>query len=271
MSIKKYFDKNWKNINFSKEKKEHIEVILYFIEKYLNEKNLNYFEFGCGNCYVTNFLYDRLKDKYEKINFEVSDISKVGLSCCSNLFKKILVKEKKRSFTEIYNSKNLVSSFEVLEHLEDDLEEFYCNELLKISKDYILIGVPYQESLEKRNVICKSCAYDGHIYGHLRSYDMDKFSSLFGDKAKLLEYKLCGIIEKDFNKSNYLLAKEMNYKVLNFICPSCTQEQNDITFMNRIINKIVGTLFLNSRISKIKEHPFWIVGIFKKVDLNEKK
>lgn len=271
MSIEKYFDKNWEDIKFSKEKKEHIEVILYFIEKYLNENSLDYFEFGCGNCYVTNFLYDRLKVKYEKINFEVSDISKVGLSHCNNSFKKTLVTEKKMSFNQIYNSKNIVSSFEVLEHLEDDLEEFYCNELLKISKEYLLIGVPYEENLEKRNVICKSCSYNGHIYGHLRSYDMDKFSTLFGDKAKLLEYKLCGVVEKDFDKNNYLLAQKMNYKILNFTCPSCTQEQNDVTFVNRLTNKIVGSLCLNSKLSKVKTHPFWIVGMFKKVGSNEKK
>lgn len=271
MSIEKYFDNNWENVNFSNDKREHIDVILYFINKYIQKKSLNYFEFGCGNCYVTNFLFNQLSNNFENISFHVSDISKVGLSKCNDNFFKKLVSKEKMSFSALYNSMDIVSSFEVFEHLTKELEKFYLNELLHISNEYILIGVPYTEKLEKRNVVCKACGYDGHIYGHLRSYNMDGFSNLFEDNAKLIEYKLCGVGEKDFDTKNYYLAKKMTYKILNFTCPNCVQEQNEISYVNRVKNKVISTLLLNKRIYKTETHPFWIVGIFKKVGANAKK
>ncbi len=271
MSIEEYFDKNWQDVKLSEEKKEQIYTIIFFIKKYLLQKNLNYFEFGCGNCYITNFLYTNIKDNYENINFHVSDISKVGLSYCDDKFTKTVVIQEKMSFEKIYDSMDIVSSFEVFEHLNDELEHFYLQELLNISKEYLLIGVPYQERLEKRNIVCNACGYDGHIYGHLRSYDIDKFSSIFGDSAKLLDYKLCGATEIDFPLKNYKIAKKLKYKILNFTCPNCVQVQNDISYSNRMKNKIVGTFFLNKKTYKTETHPFWIVGIFKKVDFNEKK
>lgn len=271
MSIEKYFDKNWENINFSQDKQKHLEVILYFINKYSKKETFSYFEFGCGNCYITNFLYQELKDNYQDINFHVSDISRVGLSQCNDDFFKTVVSKKKMSFTELYNQMDVVSSFEVFEHLDKELESHYLNELIHISKQYLLIGVPYKEKLEKRVITCNSCGYIGHIYGHLRSYSMDRFSNLFKDKAKLIEYKLCGSEEIDFNIRQYNLSKKMGYKILNFTCPNCVEEQNDITYFNRIKNKIIGSLVLNKKMQKIEKHPFWIVGIFEKVNVDDKK
>lgn len=270
MSIEKYFDKNWETINFSQYKQKHLEVILYFINKYSKKETFSCFEFGCGNCYITNFLYEQIKNRFKKINFTVSDISKVGLSKCYNAFKKIVVSKDKMNFSTEYNSSDIVSSFEVFEHLTKDLEIFYLNELLKISRQYILIGVPYNEKLEKRVISCNSCGYTGHVYGHLRSYDMDRFSNLFKGKAKLVEYKLCGIEELDFTTRQYDLSKKMGYKILNFTCPNCVEEQNEITYFNRIKNKIIGYTILNKKIQKIEKHPFWIVGIFQKVNINDK-
>jgi len=264
MSVEKYFDNNWKNVKFSDYKKAHVDVILYFINKYVKKKTLNYFEFGCGNCYVTNFLFNQLSNNFKNISFYVSDISKVGLSKCNDDFVKKLVSQEKMSFSDLYNSMDIVSSFEVFEHLTKKLEVFYLNELLHISNKYLLIGVPYREKLEKRNIVCKACGYNGHIYGHLRSYNLDEFSNFFGDKAKLIEYKLCGVVERDFDTKNYYLAKKMTYKILNFTCPNCVHEQNEISYVNRIKNKIITTLLLNNSIYKTQTHPFWIVGIFKK-------
>jgi len=271
MSIEEYFNRNWENVKLSEEKKEQIDTILFFIKKYLIQKDLNYFEFGCGNCYITNFVYTNLKNNYGNINFHVSDISKVGLSYCDHQFTKTVVTEEKMSFFNLYNSMDVVTSFEVFEHLNTDLQSFYLKELLNISKEYILIGVPYQERLEKRNIVCKSCGYDGHIYGHLRSYDIDKFSSLFSGSAKLLDYKLCGATEIDFPLRNYKIAKKLKYKILNFTCPNCVHVQKHTSYFNRIKNKILGTFLLNKIFYKTQTHPFWIVGIFKKVNLNEKK
>ena len=271
MSIEKYFDNNWKNTKLSEEKKEQIEIILYFMNHYIKQDSLNYFEFGCGNCYVTNFLFSNLKNNYKDIKFHVSDISKVGLSHCDNNFKKTLVTKEKMSFVDLYSSMDIVTSFEVFEHLDDDLHSFYSNELLKISKKYLLIGLPYQETLEKRNVVCNACGYDGHVYGHLRSYDINKFSNLFGKKAKLLEYKLCGSIETDLNRKNYSLAKKLKIKNLKFTCPNCINEQNEISYLNRIYNKLISSFILNTKFYRTDIHPFWVVGIFEKVDNNEKK
>lgn len=271
MSIEKYFDKNWENTTLSSEKKEQVEVILSFILKYMDKEKLDYFEFGCGNCYVTNFLFKNLKNNYKNIHFHVSDISKIGLNFCDNNFTKTVVNQGKMSFSNLYNSMGMVASFEVFEHLNGELEAFYLNELLKISQKYLLIGVPYQEKLEKREVLCNHCNYNGHIYGHLRSYDIDKFKDLFGKRAKLVEYQLCGAIETDFKMSYYTLAKKLGFKILNFNCPSCVKDVNYISWINRIKNKVIKSFLFNKKTSNYTEHPFWIVGIFEKVENNEKK
>lgn len=269
MSIENYFDNNWKSVELSKEKAEQIETILFFINKYLNHSTLDYFEFGCGNCHVTNFLFSEIESLYDNIKFHVSDISKVGLAQCNENFQKTLVTQEQMSFTKLYNQMDIVTSFEVFEHLDENLHSFYLQELLKISKKYILIGLPYRELLEKRRVYCRSCGYDGHIYGHLRSYNIEKFSNLFGKKAKLLEYKLCGVVEHDLSPNHYKLAKQLNFKKLKFVCPKCVEEQNQTTFLNKVYNRLISSTILNKKFYKIEEHPFWIVGIFEKVDNHE--
>jgi len=266
MDIKEYFNKNWESVELSIEKKEQIEVILFFINKYIKNNDINYFEFGCGNCFVTNILFDNLKNNYKKINFTVSDISEIGLAYCNKKYNQELIVEEKQDFKVKDKSMDIVTSFEVFEHLDDNKQDFYLNQLLKITKKYLIIGLPYNEMLEKRIVNCKFCDYTGHIWGHLRSYSKKDFENLFEGKAKLIEYKLCGSEEVDFNKNRYDFVNRIGYKNLNFICPSCTEENNEITLLNRIYNKIISQTLLNTKLSKTVIHPFWIVGIFEKLD-----
>jgi SAM-dependent methyltransferase len=79
---------------------------------------------------------------------------------------------KERSF-------DLVTAFEVLEHLPLELGQKACAEIARVSRQHILISVPNGEDLQARLTRCPACHSPFHVYNHLRAFDS-------GDMAQLV-------------------------------------------------------------------------------------
>jgi len=77
------------------------------------------------------------------------------------------------------NSFDLVLCCEVLEHLEDKLFLDTVSELMRVSRQYILISVPYRENLRRLLTKCPKCKHIFHIWGHCRSFSESKLDSVF--------------------------------------------------------------------------------------------
>ena len=83
---------------------------------------------------------------------------------------------------------DLVSAFEVLEHLPPSLLPQACAEIGRVARDHILLSVPNREDLESRLGRCSACGRVFHVYNHLSSFNRDSIRTLFpGFGLKILE------------------------------------------------------------------------------------
>ena len=120
---------------------------------------------------------------------------------------------------------DLVTCLEVIEHLPFKTYEKGLLELERISKKYIIISVPYQET--RNHVVCPYC--DCHFNGttHLKSFDDNKLVNLFND-SKLISLLKVGKTKKFKFQP---LRKLFKRNILNFrdvhICPQCNYTNSE--------------------------------------------
>lgn len=74
---------------------------------------------------------------------------------------------------------DLVLCSEVLEHVGTTDLEAACAELMRVSSDWIVIGVPYRQDLRLGRATCHTCGRETPAWGHVNSFDEMKLESLF--------------------------------------------------------------------------------------------
>ena len=125
---------------------------------------------GCGDGYLCS-LY---KTKGIK-TVEGCDFSKKRIDFAKKTFTKCKFSEESiYNMTYKNNSFDLVSSVEVIEHLENPLDAI--KELARVSKKYVLITVPYDEPL--RNTACPHCLKIFYLDGHIQRFTVERLSNL---------------------------------------------------------------------------------------------
>jgi ubiquinone/menaquinone biosynthesis C-methylase UbiE len=72
------------------------------------------------------------------------------------------------------NSFEMVTAIEIIEHLKDPLAA--VKELTRISKEYVLIQVPYNEIIQEET--CPNCLKPIYPRGHIQSFDEKRLRSL---------------------------------------------------------------------------------------------
>lgn len=168
------------------------------------------------------------------------------------------------------DSFDIVSCLEVIEHLPISVYKKGLLELERISKKYILISVPYQES--RTNVICPNCNCEFNPNTHVRSFDKNRLLKLFNN-FELSELHEVGE-QKDFFISNSRLQNEFrrifarNSFRANLHCPQCGFSKNNqfgqITTTKHynklatIKTNLIKTIFF------FKTKPRWYVALYKK-------
>jgi len=88
------------------------------------------------------------------------------------------------------DSFDVVVSMEMLEHLPAPSYQPALEEITRVSRKYIIITVPFMESLTRSFVTCPQCYCYFHPYYHVRQYDADILHNLFalcGWSCTLLE------------------------------------------------------------------------------------
>ena len=132
------------------------------------------FEVGCGNGYVTDFI----KRQHPRADIQAMDINEEKLSVA-----KARLKDVNFSVGTIYdishqdNSFDLVISTEVLEHLCEPLDAL--EELLRISKRYIIVSVPNEPLYRIANMArLKHVLAFGNTPGHINHWSKGKIYAL---------------------------------------------------------------------------------------------
>jgi hypothetical protein len=74
---------------------------------------------------------------------------------------------------------DLVFCAEVLEHIPTTLLPNACSELARVSRRYLLIGVPYKQDLRLDRSTCSQCSKTNPPWGHVNSFDEARLGALF--------------------------------------------------------------------------------------------
>ena len=74
---------------------------------------------------------------------------------------------------------DLVLCTEVLEHIPTHLLTQACNEISRVSRKHILIGVPYDQDIRLGRSTCYTCGKKNPPWGHINSFKTDSLTSLF--------------------------------------------------------------------------------------------
>lgn len=78
-------------------------------------------------------------------------------------------------------SMDFVFCAEVLEHIPTHLLQQTCNEIQRVARGKILIGVPYKQDTRVGRTTCYSCGAKNPPWGHVNRFDEARLASLFSD------------------------------------------------------------------------------------------
>lgn len=120
---------------------------------------------------------------------------------------------------------DLVLSTEVIEHLPKPVYRAALAEMQRVALRYILIGVPLEEQLVAKRIVCP---IDGHLFnvtGHMRNFQKGELGKLFSE-FRLSELRECGADQRFYYHRVLLLIRQrlggiwarMPYAV----CPKCS-------------------------------------------------
>jgi SAM-dependent methyltransferase len=229
-------------------------------------------DIGCGNGVFVNYL----KETAPSLEILAIDRSHTAL-------KYVRTEKKQGDISEIPladKSVDCASCLEVIEHLPVDIYEKALGELVRISKKYIIISVPYNERLEERYNQCPSCRTIFNYDLHLRNFNDEKIRGLLSNRGfshveshhlgLSLNYKGHYAFRKTFYKEQFRQWKSP-------ICPLCgykeAKENSTQTLHQRVLStgtnnnkrKLISFLTNLPKIFWPKEKKYyWIVSLYKR-------
>lgn len=252
----RYYEQfDWEESNLSMHLRNKIKKIFELLPS--DVKTI--IDVGCGDGAITN----QLAKKYD---VTAVDRSKTALSFVKT--KKILSSSNQIDVPD--RSFDMVFSSELLEHLEEEVFNGTIEKMEKISKRYILLTVPNDETIEKDYIKCPNCGWIFNRAFHLRSLDVNKIKGCFSE-YKTIESFEYGSGKRGYNKflldikhklvpatswiPNYWTRKSSR----KAMCPDC---ETKFTYQYKF--NLLGFLcdFLNIFFSP--HRPYWLFILLEK-------
>lgn len=162
---------------------------------------------------------------------------------------------------------DVVMCLQVLEHLDDAAFGRACRELLRVSRRYILIGVPFRENLLTKQARCAECGLLSHADGHVRSFDMTDARTLLPD-AVLERTVLAGVRQRRQPRLAARLARLSGHYVPdNFMCPRCGgRRAAGATTVRRALGAATAPLRQALLLTQ-RPIPYWLLALYRKSDV----
>jgi hypothetical protein len=245
----------WENYGLTSDYIERIEVIQSLIPRDVE----TLLDIGCGRCDIINSIADTRND----IRIVGVDMHPEALKYCKT--QTVTASLPDIPFADKYF--DIVLCLQVLEHIP---EEEYVNslrEIERLSRHYIIIGVPFRENLLSKTVLCSDCGTVSHADGHLRRYNHSTLKHMFKDFI-LEEVVLAGKMQKRQSIAGIWLKQNLSgsyYRSEEFLCPHCGSGQYSGNKFNSPV--IVQRFFslLNSALTRLKRaKPYWIIGLYRR-------
>lgn len=102
---------------------------------------------------------------------------------------------------------DLVLCAEVLEHIPSTDLPQACKELARVTRGYLLIGVPFKQDLRLNQTTCRQCGHINPPWGHINRFDAVRLRELF---AGLDEIE-CSLVGETKDVTNTLSAALMSF------------------------------------------------------------
>jgi SAM-dependent methyltransferase len=126
-------------------------------------------DIGARDGFISRLLADRVA-AVTALDLECPEIDDPRIRC---------VKGDATALDFADGSFELVLCSEVLEHIPSQLLGKACDELSRVSNQYLLIGVPFQQDLRTDRTRCAHCGKTNPPWGHVNSFDEERLSNLF--------------------------------------------------------------------------------------------
>lgn len=217
-------------------------------------------DIGSRDCYITRLLKPYFKNivalDIDELKKDDAEINKVRGNVV-NL-----------SFHD--NSIDVILCSEVLEHIQNDFLGKACQEIIRVAKLQIIIGVPFNEDIRVGRTTCLSCGKINNAWGHVNTFTKEKLLVLFAG-LNIAKISYVGKTSLRTNAiSTYLFDLAGNpwgayHK--NERCSYCDNfllKPESRNILQKICSKIA---FILERIQKhfTKEQPIWIHIVFNKM------
>lgn len=174
---------------------------------------------------------------------------------------------------------DLVTCFELLEHLSHYEFPLALRELERISKRYIMISVPNQEPLHQLLVSCSQCNCLYNPSWHVRSFDDSSLRLIFRS-FRLIECKACGPETRWHDSKLVSLYRLWNPRrpLSGGLCPQCGYSEGSeadsykLTCSNGLRQKRIGRSFIQRTLRALAEtlliryerRPYWLIALYER-------
>jgi SAM-dependent methyltransferase len=182
---------------------------------------------GCGNGHITNGMVDRFVPTGGK---DVIGVDRSGAALVHVRCNKVAADVGAIPFRE--KQFDMVTAFEVLEHLPLGTYSAAIDQFKALSKKYIMITVPNEEDLRNSTCMCPNCYcwFNGSF--HMRAFDKQTLKTLFGPEfnSVLIEEIGPNIEYRKYNRRLLALYRTIIEPALSpvAVCPQCGY-QNKVT------------------------------------------
>jgi SAM-dependent methyltransferase len=212
-------------------------------------------EVGCGDGRITNSICH----KYKVMGI---DIGKERIKAFQGT--KIIADV---SEIPIKDSKfDLVLAAEILEHLPDDVFYKAVSEMARVTKKYILITVPFRETLPAQWTECSECGHIFHAWGHLRRFDLRILKCIFSH-ARLMERKYFQPREAKIPSFAWIAVRKFggvwgSHSESSIKCDKCGGDAIDSkgNILGWILLRLIWRL---QKVNPVKK-PIWIGCLYRK-------
>jgi SAM-dependent methyltransferase len=124
---------------------------------------------------------------------------------------------------------DLVISSQVLEHLPDRALDKTRWEMMRVARHYLLVSVPYRESLEAREVRCGVCRTVFHPDYHCRSLAEEDLAKLF-PRWQMAEWHVFGPLRRGVGvvaSRGWRRARDIQPAYVGTLCPQCGNQVHE--------------------------------------------
>jgi hypothetical protein len=124
---------------------------------------------GARDGFISKQLAERLH-RVTALDLEMPSIDHERVVC---------VKGDVRALDLPHECADLVVCSEVLEHVQPQYLAKACSELTRVSRRYVLVGVPYKQDTRVGRTTCANCHRASPPWGHVNQFDEDRLRGLF--------------------------------------------------------------------------------------------